>query len=237
MAWGYELGILRNKTYQFVKSLTATCSPGNLNGRRGLSVSLSVLFKSVFLVSDIMKGFALNLTQNDIISARTLQKSDLPADLSSFGCLIYSVCEILRIQVNKCSDGVQQKASAKHFCFDQLTTAQPVKHWYLFIKTSTLLIFLFFCKNVCEPIQNMHGHMRNIIFTTPKKKNVAWVQRNLRFNNKSTVWGNKQPNQTPPGFKHGRHPNIQDRLQIIHRTSYHSKYTIFSSVGKSEKCV
>lgn len=35
-----------------------------------------------------------------------------------------------------------------NYVFDQVTTAHHFKHWYLFIKTSTLLIFFFFCKNV-----------------------------------------------------------------------------------------
>lgn len=68
--------------------------------------------------------------------------------------------------------------------------------------------------------------MRNILFTT-QKKNVTWVQRNLRFNNKNNHFGlTKQPNPLPPLSL--PHPNIQDMLHLIHETFCHSKYATFS---------
>lgn len=83
--------------------------------------------------------------------------------------------------------------------------------------------------------------MRNILFTT-QKKNVTWVQREvLRFNNKNNQFqGNKTTkppslsvslsSSLPQALKHELHPNIQDMLQIIHKTSCHSKYNIVSSM-------
>lgn len=52
---------------------------------------------------------------------------------------------------------------------------------------------------------------------------------------KQPAGGNKRtippfPSPSLTRLKHEFHPNIQDMLQIIHKTSCHSKYAIFSSM-------
>lgn len=81
----------------------------------------------------------------------------------------------------------------------------------------------------------MHGQMRNILFTT-QRKDVAWAQREMEDSTTKTTISRgliKQLNPPmplrPQAFDVSFVQNIQDMLQIIHRTLCHSKYTIFSS--------
>lgn len=86
--------------------------------------------------------------------------------------------------INSAPSQSRTRLQSETMFFDQVTAAHHFKHWYLFIKTSTLLIFFSFCKNVgvnqykiCMVIWETSSSLHK------RKKCHLGIERNLRFNN------------------------------------------------------
>lgn len=124
--------------------------------------------------------------------------------------------------INSAPSRSRTRLQSETMFFDQVTAAHHFKHWYLFIKTSTLLIFFF-------PFVKMLA-WTNTKYAWPYEKHpLHYTKENMPPGNrekfkiqqhKQPLWGYKTsdpptllptlPHAAAPGFKHKVHPNIQD---------------------------